>query len=129
MKSIDTNGLLVFILEADSTTAIELDAIASHLGCRSIAAFHSCEIAERWLEIFTPDLAIVDRTPEAGDCNSLIAILDERDVPLLLYGGAMSSGRSSSRSTGVAVIPNPSPPHIVLASMESVLKGHGNGCV
>jgi hypothetical protein len=65
---VEMEGLLVFILEADASTAIELDAIAAHLGCRKISAFHYCEIADRWLDHFTPDLAIVDPCVDQGGC-------------------------------------------------------------
>lgn len=122
--SVEMEGLLVFILEADASTAIELDAIAAHLGCRKISAFHYCDIAERWLEHFTPDLAIVDLSLDQGGCAKVVAMLDDADVPLVLYSGSHPSGDlQSTRTKGVTHVPNPSPPHIILTAMESALAG------
>lgn len=119
-------GLLVFILEADASTSIELDAIATHLGWRKITAFHYGEIAEHWLDHFTPDLAIVDPFFEQGACAKVIAMLDDADVPLLVYSEAPASETLPSRRTNsVARIPNPSPPHVILDAMEAILAGHG----
>lgn len=123
-------GLLVFILEADASTSIELDAIASHLGCQKIAAFHYCEIAERWLEHFTPDLAIVDPSVERRGCAKLVAMLDNADVPLILYSSSPpSEAVRSTRKKSVVHLPNPSPPHIILTAMESVLTGRETGSI
>ena len=79
----------VFCLLAEDDPLVGLD-LADALeaeGCYVAGPFRSGREAVRWLDRFTPDIAVVDLALADGLCRDLVATLLGRGIPFLIHSG------------------------------------------
>jgi DNA-binding NtrC family response regulator len=81
-NSIQTTTML--ILHDEAPASEELNTAVSGAGHANVATFHNRGILKLWLESFTPSLAILDAAAEHGECLEILAILAQRQVPVVI---------------------------------------------
>jgi len=75
------------IVEDEAMIALDLEASLADAGFEPITVA-SCAAALRWLEVVTPDVAILDVLLPDGSCESIAKELDERAVPFVVHSGS-----------------------------------------
>lgn len=85
MADLDINCVL--LLEDEPFIAIDLEDTLLSAGVQRVVTMDSIALAGAWLEIDTPDLAIVDQRLRDGFCTQVVKELIERKVPFILYSG------------------------------------------
>lgn len=75
----------ILILEDEPLVLLDVEDALAEAGARNLFPFSSLEDAMLFLENETPDAAIVDLMIRGLPSRELIAVLKERDVPILLH--------------------------------------------
>lgn len=78
---------LVLLAEDEAIIAIELEEGLREAGFAVAGPFATCAQAEAWLEDGQPEAAILDHELKDGPCDSLIADLSRRGVPIIVFTG------------------------------------------
>jgi hypothetical protein len=119
-------GLSVLILHDELPASLELNAVVSSFGCRKISTFYYTSIARLWLDRFTPHLAILEISIDDGGCFDLMALLIEKNVPLVIYSDdGRSSQSGGSALCGVEWIAQDAAPHTIQAAIQSAFSTVG----
>lgn len=77
----------VLIAEDDPLIAVSYEDIVAEAGLSVGGSFASCELAEEWLSVHTPDVAILDVTLQDGNSAELAKKLCGREIPFLVVSG------------------------------------------
>jgi DNA-binding response OmpR family regulator len=78
---------VVLLAEDEAIIAIELEDGLVDAGFTVAGPFATCSQAEAWLQEGNPDAAILDHKLKDGACDSLIADLSRRGVPIIVFTG------------------------------------------
>src|SRR5918998_5215518 len=78
---------LVLILEDEALIGLNLRDDLQDAGYRAEGPFNTCAAALEWLEVATPDTAILDAALKDGPCRAIAQEITRREVPFLIYSG------------------------------------------
>jgi DNA-binding response OmpR family regulator len=84
---------VVLVAEDEAIIAIELEDGLTRAGFEVAGPFATCSQAEAWLQQGCPDAAILDHELKDGPCDTLIADLSRRGIPIIVF-----TGREMSRT-------------------------------
>jgi len=82
-----TRRPLVLVVEDEAIIALNIHDELQDAGYRVAGPFTTCLAALEWLEIATPDAAILDAVLKDGPCREIALALSCRKVPFLIYSG------------------------------------------
>ena len=77
---------IVLIVEDDLLVATSYDTVTD-TGALVGGPFPSCESAEEWLRVHSPDVAIIDMTLRDGNSTQLAKRLCGREIPFVVVSG------------------------------------------
>ena len=83
------------VVENEAMIALDLEASLAAVGFEPIIVA-SCAAARRWLEVITPDVAILDVLLPDGSSESIARELDGRAVPFVVHSGAPAAQYSGT---------------------------------
>ena len=75
------------LVEDDPLVGLDLADGLDRVGFYVAGPFSSGREALRWLERFTPDVAVVDLALADGPCRDLVRALRARGIPFLVHSG------------------------------------------
>jgi DNA-binding NtrC family response regulator len=75
------------LIEDDPLVGLDLAEALDAAGFYVAGPFRSGREAARWLERFTPDVAVVDLALSDGPCRDLVRALRARGIPFLVHSG------------------------------------------
>jgi DNA-binding NtrC family response regulator len=78
---------IVLIVEDDPVIAMTYEDAAIDAGASVGGPFLSCESAEEWLNIHSPDVAIIDVKLQDGCSAQLAKKLCDREIPFVVVSG------------------------------------------
>jgi DNA-binding response OmpR family regulator len=78
---------LVLILEDEALIALDLQDELRDAGYEVAGPFTTCAAALSWLEMATPDTAILDAVLKDGPCREIALEVSRREVPFVIYSG------------------------------------------
>jgi DNA-binding response OmpR family regulator len=91
---------LVLLAEDEALIALALVDDLEEAGYRVAGPFHRCDNSLQWLEQETPDVAIIDVHLRDKSSVELARMLQEREVPFLVFSGDKRDGRSHDAFDG-----------------------------
>jgi hypothetical protein len=83
--------MFCLLVESNPSAGLALAEMLDAYGHFIAGPFTSVKEACRWLERFTPDIAIVGTTSSGGPRRQLIRKLQTRDIPFLVHSAAEPS--------------------------------------
>jgi DNA-binding NtrC family response regulator len=83
----DAYSPLCLLIEDQALIGMALEATLEDAGFRVAGPFTSNAEALAWLELHTPDLALLDVLLRDGPCTGLVRALRRRSIPFAIYSG------------------------------------------
>jgi DNA-binding response OmpR family regulator len=112
---------LVLVLEDEALIALDLQDELQASGCRVGGPFSTCADALAWLQLETPDVAILDTVVKDGPCRDIALALDGREVPFLIYSGHRQDKALLPEFHHVRWIEKPVPPSVLVEECRQLL--------
>lgn len=81
-----TNAAVALLLEDEPLIAIDIELILEGAGF-DVTTVMSCAAANGWLDIFRPDIVVVDILLTDGPCNAIVEKLIEGNIPFIVHSG------------------------------------------
>jgi DNA-binding response OmpR family regulator len=114
---------LVLILEDEAIIALNLQDDLQDEGYGIVGPFTTCSAAHRWLQTATPDMAILDATLQDGPCREIGLMLEQREVPFLIYSGHREDRQLLAEFHHVTWIEKPVPSSVLVQACRQLLVG------
>lgn len=92
MDAIVTRSIL--LLEDEPLVALDVELMVRQAELGRTVLLGSCQEAEEWLEIHSPDAAVLDIHLGDGDCSVVAQMLVNRGIPFVVYSGEARSTRN-----------------------------------
>ena len=115
---------LVLILEDEALIALDLQDELRGAGYEVAGPFTTCAVALSWLEMDTPDTAILDAALKDGPCRA-IAQEPSREVPFLIYSGYHQDRQLVAEFPHTTWIEKPTPSSVLVEACQQLLSGSG----
>ena len=114
---------LVLVLEDEALIALNVQDELQDAGYEVAGPFSTCSAALKWLQMTTPDMAILDTTLNDGPCQEVALELSRREVPFLIYSGYQEDQQLLSDFQHVTWIEKPVPPEVLVQACQQLLVG------
>ena len=115
---------LVLILEDEALIGLNLRDDLQDAGFRVEGPFNTCAAALEWLQITTPNTAILDAALKDGPCREIALELTRREVPFLIYSGYHEDRQLLAEFPHVTWIEKPAPPSVLVEACQRLLVGY-----
>lgn len=76
----------LLFLEDEPIIALDMEQVLSRAGF-DVNWFTTCQSAEYWLDVNSPDIALLDIKLGDGTCQPIAQSLVDRDVPFVIHSG------------------------------------------
>ena len=122
----DTNSNsnpLVLVLEDEALIGLNLRDDLQDAGYRIEGPFNTCAAALEWLQVATPDTAILDTALKDGPCREIALELTRREVPFVIYSGYQEDRQLLAEFPKVAWIEKPAPSSVLVEACQQFLVG------
>ena len=114
---------LVLVLEDEALIGLNLRDDLQDAGYRVEGPFNTCTAALEWLEMATPDTAILDAALKDGPCRAIAQELTRREVPFLIYSGYHEDRQLLAEFPHVTWIEKPAPCSVLVETCQQLLVG------
>ncbi len=114
---------LVLILEDEALIGLNLRDDLQDAGYRVEGPFTTCAAALEWLQMATPDTAILDAALKDGPCRAIAQELTRREVPFLIYSGYHEDRQLLADFPHVTWIEKPVPSSVLIEACQQLLVG------
>ena len=111
----------VLILEDEALIALDLQDELRDAGYRVEGPFTTCAAALEWLQITTPNTAILDAALKDGPCRAIAQELTRREVPFLIYSGYHEDRQLLAEFPHVTWIEKPAPSSVLVEACQQLL--------
>ncbi|HEX2552914.1 MAG TPA: hypothetical protein VHL98_04380 [Microvirga sp.] len=112
--------LFCLVVEDDPRTGLDLADALEAAGCAVAGPFRSGRDAARWLERFTPDVAVVDPALADGLCPALLATLRARGIRVVMHSGDPRTGSPVPARAGETCVGKPTPAAAIVAAVHAL---------
>jgi DNA-binding NtrC family response regulator len=109
----------ILILEDEPFIALDLDYVFEDAGFKTRVC-GSCADAIRWLSLHTPMAALIDIELKDGTCTGVASLLNERNVPFVVYSGSIRNDAPEIFKKG-AWVPKPSDNSVVVNAVREAV--------
>ena len=109
------------LVEYNPLVGLDLAETLDASGCYVAGPFPSGRGASEWLELFTPDVAIVDLTLQDGQCHHVISELQARAIPFVMYSGCPVRDRPSDVPSDVPWLEKPASTEMIAGILQELL--------
>jgi DNA-binding response OmpR family regulator len=110
-------------LEDEALIALDLQDELRGAGYEVAGPFTTCAVALSWLEMDTPDTAILDAALKDGPCRAIAQELTSREVPFLIYSGYHQDRQLVDEFPYVTWIEKPAPSSVLVEACQQLLVG------
>ncbi len=123
MDTNTTSRPLVLVLEDEALIGLNLRDDLQDAGYRVEGPFTTCAAALEWLQMATPDTAILDAALKDGPCRAIAQELTRREVPFLIYSGYHEDRQLLADFPHVTWIEKPVPSSVLIEACQQLLVG------
>ena len=123
MDTNSTSSPLVLLLEDEALIGLNLRDDLQDAGCRIEGPFTTCAAALGWLQMATPNAAILDAALKDGPCRGIAQELTRREVPFLIYSGYHQDRKLLAEFPHVTWIEKPAPSSVLVEACQQLLVG------
>ena len=114
---------LVLLLEDEALIGLNLRDDLLDAGFQVEGPFNTCAAALEWLQMATPDMAILDAALKDGPCRGVALELTHRKVPFLIYSGYHEDRQLLAEFPHVTWIEKPAPCSVLVEACQQLLVG------
>jgi DNA-binding response OmpR family regulator len=114
---------LVLILEDEALIALNLQDELRDAGYEVAGPFTTCAAALGWLQIATPNTAILDAALKDGPCRGVALELTHRKVPFLIHSGYHEDRQLLVEFPNMTWIEKPAPCSVLVEACQQLLVG------
>ena len=113
--------IFCLIVEDDPLVGLDLAEVLEADGYYVAGPFRSGREASRWLDRFTPDVAVVDFALADGLCRELVATLQARQIGFVIHSGSLRSQYPAGSSGNEVWIEKPTSIAAIATALQQLL--------
>lgn len=113
---------LILLLEDQPLISLDIEEALADQGMRNLVTLRSRREALEWLSDTAPDFVLLDLYLDDGDSRDVLAILQEGQIPFMIYTGSEQPAEwDSALFAGSEWMSKPGDPDILAARIRSRL--------
>jgi DNA-binding response OmpR family regulator len=114
---------LVLVLEDEALIGLNLRDDLQDAGYRVEGPFTTCAAALEWLQVATPDMAVLDAALKDGPCREIALELTRCEVPFVIYSGYHEDRQLLAEFPHVTWIEKPVASSVLVEACQQLLVG------